>query len=256
MNKKYQRKSVADRIWCLEFDSLEKLEEKIMHILAVIQGKYGQRIVHNIRLHGPKNWEIEEWNAPSRFPPIIDDPEEFLPQKLPQTDLLLCLGENTGAAELIPGLAKMSQAKAVIAPIDNRDYLPDGLKNQIKGDLEGSGVDYAFPLPFCSLTEKASGDEYIKEFARYFGRPRLAITFHEGRITQITLEREAPCGSTRFIAEKLIELKIEEAEKKAGLLHHYYPCLASRKMDRKFGDSLLHKSADIAKQAVREALVP
>ncbi|GAI63079.1 unnamed protein product, partial [marine sediment metagenome] len=45
-------------------------------------------------------------------------------------DLLLCLGENAGAAELIPGLAKMSQAKAVIAPIDDRDHLPAGLKRQ------------------------------------------------------------------------------------------------------------------------------
>jgi len=193
-----------------------------MHILAVIQGKYGQRIVHHIRLYKPRNWEIEKWNAPSRLPPIIDDPEEFLPQKLPHTDLLLCLGESTGAAELIPHLAQMSQAKAVIAPIDNRDYLPDGLKNQIKRDLEGSGVDYAFPLPFCSLTEKASDDEYIKKVARYFGRPRLVITSHKGRITQVTLKREAPCGASRFIAEKLMGVSIKEAEKKAGLLHHYF----------------------------------
>ncbi len=75
-----------------------------MYILAVIQGKYGQRIVQNLGLNGPKNWKIESWTATLRLPLIIEEPEEFLPQKLPKTDLLLCLGENTGVAELIPDL--------------------------------------------------------------------------------------------------------------------------------------------------------
>ncbi len=148
----------------------------------------------------------------------------------------------------------MSQAKAVIAPIDNRDHLPAGLKRQIKKDLEKLGIDSVFPLPFCSLIQRASDNEYIREFAQYFGRPKLVITSNEGRIQKVTLKREAPCGSTRFLAGKLVGLKIEEAEERSGLLHHYYPCLASRKMDRKFGNSILHKSADITKLAVKLAL--
>ncbi len=225
-----------------------------MYILAVIQGKYGQRIVQNLRLNGPKNWKIESWTAPAQLPLIIEDPEEFLPQELPKTDILLCLGENAGAAELIPDLAKMSQAKAVIAPIDDRDHLPAGLKRQIKKDLKKLGVDSVFPLPFCSLIQRADDNEYIREFTQYFGRPKLVITSNEGRIQKITLKRESPCGSTRFLAGELVGLRIEEAAKRAGLFHHYYPCLASRKVDRRFGDSILHKSADITKLAVKSAL--
>ena len=190
------------------------------------------------------------------LPPIIEEPEEFLPQELPPADILLCLSESTGVAELIPDLAKMSQVKAVIAPVDDREHLPAGLKNQIKRDLETLGICSVFPLPFCSLTERASDNEYIREFARYFGRPKLAVTFKGGKIQQVLLKREAPCGSTRFLAGKLMGLKLEEAERSAALLHQYYPCLASRKIERKLGDSLLHRSADITRQAVRSALLP
>jgi len=225
-----------------------------MHILVIIQGKYGQRIVQKLHLNGPKTWEIESWTAPLRLPPIIDDPEEFLPQKLPQTDLLLSLGESTGVAELIPEIAKMSHTKAVIAPIDNRDNLPPGLKNQIKEELKRLRIDSTFPLPFCSLTQRASDNEYIREFAQYFGRPKLTIISNQGKIQNITLEREAPCGSTRFVAEKLVGLKVEEVEEKAGLLHQYYPCLASPKVDREFGDSILHKAANITMLSVKLAL--
>lgn len=227
-----------------------------MRILTATQGKYGQRILQNLNLNGPKNWEIKSWTAPLQLPPIIENPEEFLPQKLPQTDLLLSLGESTGVAELIPDLVKMSGAKAVIAPIDDRSYLPAGLKNQIKKYLEELGVDSVFPLPFCSLTQKSSKNEYIKEFARYFGKPKLIVISNQGRIQKITLEREAPCGSTRFLKEKLIGLKIEDAEEKAGLFHHYYPCMASRKIEERFGDSILHSSANITKLAVKWALAP
>ncbi|NOY10177.1 MAG: thymidylate synthase [Spirochaetes bacterium] len=225
-----------------------------MHILAVIQGTYGQRIIHNLRLNNPESWEIEDWTIPLKLPFIIENPKEFLPEELPRADLLLSLGGNTGAAELIPEIARMSSAKAVIAPIDNRDNLPPGLVNQIKQDLKQSGIDSAFPLPFCSLTEGASNNKYIKEFAGYFGKPKLTVILDQGRINNFTMEREAPCGVTCFVAEKLIGLGSEEAKEKAALFHQYYPCLASGKMDRKFGDSILHRAAHITTAAVKSAI--
>ena len=46
-----------------------------MRILAIISGEYGARHVANIREHGPSDWQIEEWKAPSVFPLVIDYPE-------------------------------------------------------------------------------------------------------------------------------------------------------------------------------------
>jgi len=224
-----------------------------MRILAVVQGNYGKRIAGNINFHAPSSWKITTWTAPSYFPVIVEEPEEFLPLSLPETDLLLSLGENPGVAQLIPGLVKLSKAKAVIAPCDNRDWLPAGLRNQIKKELKTSGISCAFPSPFCSLTENFSENEYIKLFARYFGKPQIILNCNKGKVTRLILKREAPCGCSRFIAEKLTGVKVEEAEEKAGLFHHYYPCLASGKIDAG-KDSLLHQSANITKLVVKKAI--
>jgi len=227
---------------------------KKLYILVVVQGSYGKRIVNNISSNAPKSWIINIWQAPIFLPPIIEEPQEFLPQKLPQTDLLLSLGESPGVAELIPDLAKISKAKAVIAPSDNPDWLPSGLKNQIKKELEAFGVSSAFPSPFCSLHERFSENRYIKLFSKYFGRPKIDLNYKQNKIDKIVIQREAPCGCTRFIAKKLVGVKLEEAEIKAALFHHYYPCLASGKIDWRIKDSLLHQSANITKIVVKKAI--
>jgi hypothetical protein len=54
-----------------------------MRIYAATQGEYGQRIVDNIREHGPQDWEMLVWEAPRFLPIIVDDPEEFLPESPP-----------------------------------------------------------------------------------------------------------------------------------------------------------------------------
>jgi hypothetical protein len=65
-----------------------------MRILAIISGEYGERHASNIKKHCPKNWEIEVWRAPNIFPLVIDYPEDFLPESLPETDLILSFGEH------------------------------------------------------------------------------------------------------------------------------------------------------------------
>ena len=60
-----------------------------MRILAIITGEYGQRHVDNIRSRGPSDWQIEVWQAPSILPPVIDYPEDYLPDSLPPADLVL-----------------------------------------------------------------------------------------------------------------------------------------------------------------------
>lgn len=225
-----------------------------MRILVILQRNYGRRIVRNVRLRAPESWQIKTWEAPSSLPPIIEEPAEFLPGSLPPADLLVSLGQSAGVGELIPGVVKLSQAKAVVFPSDNPDWLPPGLKNQIEKELRTFGVSCSFPSPFCSLTEKSSENEYIKSFASCFGKPEISLSCSQDEITKVAVHREAPCGCTRFIAEKLVGAKVDEAEKKAGLFHHYYPCLASGRMNDRFKNSLLHHSADMIKVIVKKAL--
>ena len=238
-----------------------------MRILAIITGDYGQRHVDNIRAHGPESWTVEVWQAPTALPLIVDYPEDYIPKTLPQADLLLAFHEHKGVAELIPDVAEMTGAKAVIAPIDNLAWLPTGLANQLRGWLERIDVASVFPKPLCSLTEthynvrryrEAYDHPLIREFARYFGQPdlKLSVDPESRAITGAEVVRDAVCGCARFVAEKLIGASADDAEQKAGLAHHHFPCLASMIKDPDFGDTLMHVSGHLLKDNVGEQVKP
>jgi len=239
-----------------------------MRILAIISGDYGARHVENIRKFGPSSWIIDTWQAPSAFPLIIDYPEDFIPGHLPETDLILSFAEHRGVAELLPDIAKLTNAKAVVAAIDNESWLPRGLARQLRDWLTDIGVVCATPKPLCSLTEKDFGvtrrqriqfvSPHISEFATFFGQPSLLIQVDPKTRTILSAEvrRDAVCGCARYVAERLSGCPVDEATEKAGLLHHHYPCLASMGKDIDFGDTLMHVSGNVLKDNVEIQVRP
>jgi hypothetical protein len=239
-----------------------------LKILAIINGDYGQRHVDNIRKQAPHGWTLEVWQAPRVLPQVMDYPEEYLPASLPPADLILSFGEHKGIAELIPDLAQMTGARAVIAGIDNEAALPRGLARQLRGWLERMDVVCVTPKPLCSLTESeynltrrekvSYSQPLISEFARYFGKPVLKLTVDPQTrlITAAQVSRDAVCGCARYTAEHLVGVSADEAEQEAGLLHHHYPCLAAMGIDSDFGDTLMHVSGNILRDEVAEQVKP
>ena len=240
-----------------------------MRILAIISGEYGIRHVNNLRQHGPAEWQIETWQAPKVLPPVIDYPEDYLPESLPPAELILSFAEHKGVAELLPEIAQMTGAQAVLAAIDSEAWLPRGLARQLRGWLERMGVACATPKPLCSLTEVDYGvtrrermgydSPLISEFATYFGKPELDLSIDpESRtISAARVKRDAVCGCARFVAENLVGVSVDEAEEKAGLLHHHYPCLASMVKELDFNmDTLMHTSGALLKDNVGEQVKP
>lgn len=241
-----------------------------MRILAVTQGQWGDRMVDNIQTNGPLEWSVERFRPPRFLPAIVDDPDEFLPEELPQADLVLYLGENPHAAQLIPAIARRCGAKAVLAPIDNSAWLPTGLKNQLKRELAEKGVASVFPKPFCSLapgrcgyrrSAEAYDDETVAAFAQHFGMPQFKISVdpESKTITNVDVVRDSACGSARFVAQKLVGISADSAEYEAGLFHHHYPCLASMQkewLDDALEDTLMHASGFILQEEVERHVKP
>jgi hypothetical protein len=240
-----------------------------MRMLAVISGEYGSRHVKNIRQFGPDTWDINIWQTPPVFPPVIDYPEDLLPDQLPPADLILSFAEHKGAAELLPEITKMTGAKAVLVAVDDENWLPRGLDRQLRGWLKDLGIECATPKPLCSLTETTYGvtrhetakyhSPEISEFARYFGKPELILEIDpdSGEIAKAEVKRDAVCGCARFAAEGLVGLSVNAAEEKAGLLHHHYPCLASmQKLPHFNQDTLMHVSGQILKNDVSAQVKP
>jgi hypothetical protein len=240
-----------------------------MKILAIISGEYGKRHVRNIKEHGPDNWEINTWHAPPVFPPFIDDPDDFLPDEMAPADLILSFAEHKGAAELLPEIASKTGAKAVLVAVDDENWLPRGLDRQLHGWLENMNVACVTPKPLCSLTDNSYGvtrfetadyeNSLVSEFARFFGKPELELEIDEESrtVSAARVTRDAVCGCARFTAEGLIGLSVDEAEEKAGLLHHHYPCLASMtKLPHFDHDTLMHVSGQIIKNNVGAQVKP
>jgi hypothetical protein len=239
----------------------------VLKILAIISGEYGKRHVENIQKHGPQGWQIEVWQAPAILPPVIDYPEDYLPEQMPAADLILSFAEHKGVAELLPDIATLTDAQAVLVAVDNEAWLPRGLARQLKGWLLAMQVDCATPKPLCTLTEtdykvtRRKRETYtsplIAEFARYFGQPDLKITVDpETRtISAVEVRRDAVCGCIRHVAERLVGVPVDEAEEKAGLLHHHYPCLASMvKLDDYNHDTLMHESGHMLRDNISEQI--
>ncbi len=239
-----------------------------MQILAIYNGEYGRRHIENIVAHGPKEWTIQTWQAPAVLPPVVDYPEDYLPDDLPACDLILSFAEVKGVAELLPDIAQLTGARAVLAPVDNEAWLPRGLAKQLRGWLERLDVVCATPKPLCSLTEQDYGltrrervrydSSLISEFAHYFGQPSIKLIIDEETqvISAVELKRDAVCGCARFVAEGLVGISVHEAQEKAGLLHHHYPCLASMGIDPDFADTLMHVSGNVLKDVVGEQVKP
>ena len=235
-----------------------------MNILAIISGEYGKRHVANLQAHCPDGWKIEVWNAPTILPPVIDYPEDYLPESLPSADLVLAFGEHRGITELVPEVARLSGAKAVIAPIDSEAWLPRGLARQLRGWLEQISVTCVTPKPLCSLTESSYDlsrwqkirydNPLIAEFSRYFGKPEFKIDIDPKTrtITHVEVLRDAVCGCARYVAEGLVGISVDEAEYTAGMRHHHFPCLASMGKDPDYGDTLMHISGHILRDMVGE----
>jgi hypothetical protein len=240
-----------------------------MKILAIVTGEYGTRHVENIKVNGPDAWQVQTWKTPPVFPPFIDDPEDFLPEEMPPADLILSFAEHKGAAELLPEIARKTGAKAVVVGVDDEAWLPRGLDRQLRGWLEEMGIVCVTPKPLCSLTETEYGvtrhdtasyqNPLIAEFARYFGKPELELEIDPDSrtITAVKTKRDAVCGCARFVADGLVGLSVNEAEEKAGLLHHHFPCLASMvKLPHFNQDTLMHVSGQVLKDNVGEQVKP
>ena len=238
-----------------------------MNILAILSGEFGHRNVRNIQANAPNGWSIEVWQAPPALPQMIDFPEDHIPDSFPDSDLILSFAEITGVAELLPEIAKMSGAKAVVVAVNNETWLPLGLGRQLRGWLEDMGVVLAMPRPLCSLTETDYGvtrwdrikfeSPEIAEFARYFGKPNLKIEIDEDTSTIKSAEviRDAVCGNTRHVAQQIIGLTTAEVLDKANLLHKHFPCLTTMtKLDDFDHETLMHESGHQLTENIKSQL--
>lgn len=197
----------------------------------------------------------------SDLPAFIDNPEEYMPKKLPKADVCLASGLHKDLLLELPHHIKKAGIKALIAPIEDWQEVPSGVRKQVEEKCKELQLECAFPKPFCTMEpekDKPTIARFIEETK--VGRPLLEIsTIKIGRdevIEYAAVIRSAPCGSTWYIARKLAGVSTQkdilyDAIAKA---HHSYPCTATMVTDPETKEPILHIGGFTIREEVEKAL--
>jgi hypothetical protein len=202
-----------------------------------------------------------ELPKPSDLPAFIDKPEDYMPKSLPKADLCVASGLHKDLLLELPSHIEKAGVKGLIVPIEDFSEVPSGLRRQVEERCLELGLEYAFPKPFCSL-EPADEKPLISRFVMELGvgRPKLEIsTAKRGGyevIEATVVRRSAPCGSTWYVARKLIgvETRRETLYDAIAKAHHSYPCTATMNVDPEVKEPILHIGGYIIREEVEEAL--
>lgn len=210
--------------------------------------------VHNVRA-------AIQLPDPSNLPAFLDNPEEYMPKKLPKAEICLASGLHRDLLLELPQQIKNAGIKALIAPIEDWQEVPMGTRKQLEEKCNELGIECAFPKPFCTLEpekDKPIIARFIEETK--VGRPMLEIsTMKIGTdevIEYAAVRRSAPCGSTWYIARKLagVSTKKDVLYDAIAKAHHSYPCTATMVTDPETKEPILHIGGFTIREEVEKAL--
>ena len=260
---------------------LEK-SEKILTLIFIYSGEFAERVIRNL-INDPSfckscglYCDSCKYNVysfvrniraamqlpdPSKLPSFIDNPEKYVPKNIPKADLCIASGLHKDLLLELPNLIQKVGIKGLIVPIEDFNEVPSGLRKQVEERCWELDLENAFPKPFCSL-EPSKDKTVISRFVNELkvGRPSLRIsTVTRGRhevIDSTVVRRSAPCGSTWYVARKLIgtEIKRDFLYDTVAKAHHGYPCTATMNVDPEMKEPVLHLGGYIIREAVEKAL--
>ena len=254
----------------------------MLKILFVYGGDYGERVIRNmindpsyckacglscdfckygVYTHVRSIHAAIEFPNPAELPTLIEDAENYLSQKIPTVDLCIATGLHKDLLLALPQRLKQESIGGLIIPIEDFREVPTGLQRQLEKECMDLNIECAFPKPFCALEptdEKPLTSRFVEEFR--IGKPVLQITTEARNgsrtISGVFVERSAPCGSTWYIARKLIgkEVRVEEIHDAVAKAHHSFPCTATMSTDPEIGEPILHKAGYLIREAVESQL--
>jgi hypothetical protein len=219
----------------------------MISIGVVTRGKYGHRLIKNIKINS--KFSISSIELPESLPDFIEYPQEFIEglnpdKKILSSDLVITFTLHPDLTPEIVRLAGENGARAVIIA---------GSMSKAGGCEELDDLSRKYDMHIevheicCEI--KNCGNEVVDKFASRFASPEVKIAAKDGLISKVEVIRGAPCGSTQHMAKGLIGKSIEDAPAYAGLLVQQYPCRAVR--GTRGG---IHKAAQLHKNAVENAL--
>jgi len=224
-------------------------------------GLYCDSCKYNVYSHVRNIRAAMQLPSPSELPAFIDNPEKYMPKNVPRSDLCIASGLHKDLLLELPSHIQKAGIKGLIVPIEDFTEVPSGLRKQVEERCRDFGLESAFPKPFCSL-EATEDKPVISRFVNELkvGRPSMEVsTAKRGKrevIESVVVGRSAPCGSTWYVAKKLVgvETKREILHDAIAKAHHSYPCTATMNVDPEAKEPILHMGGYIIREEVEKAL--
>jgi hypothetical protein len=224
-------------------------------------GLYCDSCKYNVYSFVPNIRVAMQLPSASELPAFIDNPERYMPKKIPRADLCIASGLHKDLLLELPEYIRKVGTEGLIVPVEDFADVPSGLRKQLEEKCQGLGLESAFPKPFCSL-EPSRDKPIISRFVEEIkvGRPILEVsTTKSGKreiIDSVIVKRSAPCGSTWYVARKLIgvDTRKEILYDAIAKAHHTYPCMATMNADPEVKEPILHIGGYTIREEVEKAL--
>ncbi len=196
--------------------------------IAVFQtGNKGEHKIEGIRRYG-RGIELEVFTISEPLPQIIDEPEEYIPENF--------------EAELILDYLYHEDLTDHLIEIANKKNIPIIVSGRKK-------LRAITPGTCCSLGTV----EEIKEYTEQFGSPEIEVEVDRGLVKRVKVKKGAPCGATWEAAEKIINMKVEEALTRFALEVQFI-CRGRGFYEVKGKKAPLHIAGELHKEAIKKAV--
>ena len=178
------------------------------------------------------------FSFPAVLPYVIEKPAHYVPTDVPPHDALLAIHVHEQILlEILKHCGRWG-TKCVVVPLEAPDWMSQSARTQAIAICQASGVEIAFPKPFCGF--RPSPGSALAAFRDYFhiGYPEVELTIDHGKITQANVIASGACGSTYYIARWLIGRSLEDdlVTEVISKRLHSFPCTASMERDPELGD--------------------
>ena len=200
-------------------------------ILVFQENNSGENKIKGVVEYGRDLFHVKRINIQGAFPPLIDDPEEYLPSDW-RADLVL---DYLKHPDLSYELGTICVQKGI--PV-----VASGKKHSDKTVLT--------PATCCGLARSRD----LGSYGRLFGAPEINVHVKGGVVAKVEVLRGAPCGATWKAAPAVIGLTPEEALVKYGLETQFYCVADSSAWDPISGRSPVHLAAEFHAAALKKAL--
>jgi hypothetical protein len=202
----------------------------MQHIVVFQQHGSGEKKVQGIRRHSLDVIRLEVVSIDIFFPPIIDNPEEYLPPSI-EADLVL---DYLRHPDLSQELCARCSASGIPVVASGRKWRMEGV---------------FIPPTCCGL----SRNDRLGVYGERFGAPELAVELNNGHVRAVRVIRSAPCGATWDAAERILGWPFEDAAVRIGLETQFFCYADPAGWDPMYGKSPVHFAGEVHKAALRRA---